>query len=526
MPTKFERAFLCFFVFGLFVLPVQTLKAEESEHVSRGEILVIYPEEAVNSGRADNLSAIAQILFSMRYRVDWVEAADAAEEIHYYEKVILCATAESDRLDPMALQGYDGSLLVLGVPDGMESLGIKPVSGLDGKLVGTCDYMFADNFRTRNSVEVLNAGIFEGPVYSNGTLNVLGKSIPLVSGSENVRYIPLADYTTEFAKALLMQEIGQWLWTWDSSMHMYSQHVVLDAVYPFTDPYRLQKIVSYMADLKMNFVISVMPIYDHSDYPAMQRFCEILRFAQANGGAVILHAPIMQTGLDFDSLARQLTIAIRNYFENGVWLLGMEIPSEWIFHEDILGILGRSHTLFFSDVDAFDSRLISDYDVNAYLDLGNQQVLPAYKLDETGSSHTARCSTAVYIDLDTATDDVVYSIINTVKDAPIPMQSLWSMEQSLYADDSRYLTWDRNTLIVNAEQRFNVYEPSEIDENFDYKRNVYYRFVTNLANQNRFLIGLSGVVLVLFITLLVQSRKQMHKRFLKKISEKTEEKED
>ena len=97
------------------------------------------------------------------------------------------------------------------------------------------------------------------------------------------------------------------------------------------------------------------------------------------------------------------------------------------------------------------------------------------------------------------------------------------MEQSLYMDESKFLTWDRNTLIVNGEQRFKNYEPQETEENYDYKRNIYYRFVTNLARQNRFLIAVSGIVLLLFIFLVVQSRHQMRKRFLKSIPKETKE---
>ena len=120
------------------------------------------------------------------------------------------------------------------------------------------------------------------------------------------------------------------------------------------------------------------------------------------------------------------------------------------------------------------------------------------------------------------TNEEIFSVFNAVKDAPIPMQSMWDMEQALYFDEFKYLTWDKNTLIVNGTQQFNVYEPAEIDEKFDYKRNIYYRFVTNLTQQNHFLIGMSGVVLVLFIFLVFQSRQQMRKRFLKKIQREAE----
>lgn len=523
---KFSRVFFCLMALTVFSAGLcQGKAADEEEKERKGEILVVYPEEAVNRRGKDNLSAIAQVLFSMRYRVDWVEAAYAAEEIGYYEKVIWCATASSELMDPGVLDGYDGYLMVLGQAAGMGHFGISPIAGLEGRQIGTTEYQFDDRYAFKASVEFFNPGAYVDPAYSNGAVDVLAYKFPLVSGAGQIRYIPLIDYTTDFAKTVLMQEIAQWLWVWDSPLHTYSEHVVFSPVYPFTDPYRLKEFVDYMVDLKMNFVISVMPIYEHADYPAMRRFCEVLRYAQANGGAVILHAPIIQTNIDPDELESKITIAANNYFENGVWLLGLEIPSEWIFDQELTAQLGWSRTLFFTELDGFESRSVSEYDFNAYLDHGSQQVVPALHLDETGISHIARCSTAVYVDISITKDDVVYSVIDAVKDSPIPIQSLWYMEQALYLTDFKHLTWDRNTLIVNGTQRFNIFEPVEIEENYNYKRNVYYRFVTNLANQNRFLMAISSGVLVLFVFLVFQSRKQMHRRFLKKVPKEIEEKE-
>ena len=142
--------------------------------------------------------------------------------------------------------------------------------------------------------------------------------------------------------------------------------------------------------------------------------------------------------------------------------------------------------------------------------------MPAVKLDETGVSHLARCATAVYLDLGMTEDEQLLSVIEAARNAPIPMQSLWGMDQAAYTNDGFFLTWDQNTLLVNDEQRFLVYTPQTFDREFDYKRNEYYRFVANLNNQNHFLIGVSVVVLVLFLALGYQSRKQMHRRFLKK----------
>ena len=202
--------------------------------------------------------------------------------------------------------------------------------------------------------------------------------------------------------------------------------------------------------------------------------------------------------------------------DKNVYPLALEVPSEWLFREDLLPILGRYKTLFLSDMDAFSSHAPKEYGLMDYLLLGSQQIVPAVKLDETGVSHLARCATAVYLDLGMTEDEQLLSVIEAARNAPIPMQSLWGMDQAAYTNDGFFLTWDQNTLLVNDEQRFLVYTPQTFDREFDYKRNEYYRFVANLNNQNHFLIGVSVVVLVLFLALGYQSRKQMHRRFLKK----------
>lgn len=484
-----------------------------------GDVLVIYPEEADRRTAEDNLSAIAQALFSLRYTADFVEAQDAGRVIGQYERVIWCDTAVSDRMDPTVLDGYEGMLLALGQARGLEAFGLAAREEFSGSFMGVAEYSFDDEVVFRHSVAVMNAGAFEEATYQNGVLAVAAGQLPLASGCGNVHYLAQRDYTDSFSKELLAQEIAQWLWPYEFRMPTYTQHVVLDAVYPFYDPYRLQTLVDYMVENRMHFVISVMPIYEHSDYPAMTQFCEVLRYAQANGGAVVMHAPIMQNTPDADALAEQLTKATLCYLGQNVYPLALEIPSEWLFREDLLPILSRYRTLFLSELDAFSAHAVREYGMKAYLLRGTQQIVPALKLDETGVSHAARCATAVYLDMSMTQDAQTFQAIDAVKDAPIPMQSLWSMEQAVYTDDGHFLTWDKDTLLVDGKQRFNVYSPTPYDENFDYKRNEYYRFVANLKKQNRFLIAVSALVLVLFLMLGVQSRRQMHRRFLKRSSQ-------
>ncbi len=515
--NRIPALLLAFLLWAALLFPAgaEETEPEEAPPPPPGDVLVIYPEEADRRTAEDNLSAIAQALFSLRYTADFVEAQDAGQVIGQYERVIWCDTAASDRMDPAVLTGYEGMLLVLGQARGLEAFGLTAREGFSGSFMCVAEYAFDDELVFRHSVSVLNAGAFDDPSYQSGVLAAAAGQLPLASGSGNVHYLAQQDYTDSFSRQLLVQEIAQWLWPYDARMPTYTQHVVLDAVYPFYDSYRLQALVEYMVENRMHFVISVMPIYDHADYPAMTQFCEVLRYAQANGGAVILHAPNAQNSLDAEELSRQLTAATVNYLGQNVYPLALEIPSEWLFREELQPILRRYRTLFLSDLDAFSAHAVREYGMKDYLPYGIQQIVPALKLDETGVSHAARCAAAVYLDMSMTEDAQLILAIDAVKDAPFPMQSLWGMEQAVYTEESHSLTWDQNTLLVDGVQRFNVYSPTPYDEHFDYKRNEYYRFVANLKNQNQLLIGISSVVLVLFLILGVQSRKQMHRRFLK-----------
>lgn len=492
-----------------FLLPLRVQAEDKPVH-----ILVVYPEEADRIKGEDSMAAVGRVILSLGYEADYMEAGEAKGHLTEYDQVIWCAVTDSGRLSPSLLEGYHGHLLILGSAYGLEQTGLSCPAATMQSISGAATYTFYDDIPFSSSVPLFRPGLFEDADYSSGTLETANGPLPLVTAKGDTRYIPLCNYTSDFAKAVLMQEIARWLWPYESKMHIYTEYIVLDEVYPFTDLERFSNVVEYLTSNNITFVISVMPIYQNADYPAMQRFCDILRFAQANDGAVILHAPIVQNGLNATALAQELTVATMNYIDNGVYPLALEIPSEWIFSEDVIPILGRYATLFLSEMDAFSDHPVDTYGCSDFLKLGSQRIQPALKLDENGISHLGRCSTAVYLNLAELEDDQLYTAIDAAKNAPIPMQDLRQMDEAVYLNENHYLTWDGSTLIVDGEQRFNSYVPLVEEEKHDYKRNTYYRFVANLKNQNHFLIGLSLVVLLIFLMLTYFSRRQMHNRFL------------
>ena len=516
--TKYKRELVYLAAFFLSVHCFFFAVSEEAETAGdmplseSMNLLVIYPREADRRNQEDTLSAVGQVLLSLQMKADYTEW-HAANRLDQYSHIIWCDTSDTSPMDTGILEGYSGNILALGRDPARDEQN-GSASTPDKLTIGKADYHFPEGGTFSASVPLLSPARFADADYTSGTLETAGEYYPLICGKDNIRCISIVDYTTEFAKAVLTQEISQWLWPYDSRMHTYTEYVVLDHVYPFTDPYRLQRIVQYLAEMKMAFVISVMPIYEHADYPAMETFCEVLRYAQRNGGCIILCSPLIQGTPDAESLKDKLTAASINYMDHGVYPLALEIPCEWIFREDLRTILQWYRTLFIQDMHAMAAYPTDSYGLQAYFDMGVQQITPALKMNETGVSQIARCATAVYIDFSATEDDWILATINAVKNSPIPVQDLWGLPASVFLGKEHVLSWDQNTLLIDGKQHFRTEDRKKTEEPFDYKRNVYYRVIADLSHENYLLIGMSMILLAIFICLGLSSRRQMRRRFL------------
>lgn len=128
------------------------------------------------------------------------------------------------------------------------------------------------------------------------------------------------------------------------------EYYVIDKVYPFQNPAKLLEVVQEIQEKDAFFIISVMPVYNHEDYPAMQQFCEVLKYAQDNGGMIFLYAPVNQMdSFDVDLVNEYLSLAISAYVKQGVYPMGLQVPKNWIRNNDTVEIMSRFKTIMVSE---------------------------------------------------------------------------------------------------------------------------------------------------------------------------------
>ena len=267
-----------------------------------------------------------------------------------------------------------------------------------------------------------------------------------------------------------------------------------------------------MEETQTPFVISVMPIYQNVDHPSMKRFCELLRYAQANGGAVILHNPVMTSeDINVEELQNHLTIATEAYSNYGVYPLAIEVPSEWLFHEQGQEILKRYSTVMVYDENLIKGKEELTTHKDSMNQVGHQIISPAISLDGTGSSYINVYPTAVYKDI---TEDVetLRNDIAAYKESIVPIQSLWEISHVVDTDTSR-IVYENRILTYNDVPVDLTYEPFAYVDSYDYKRNILTRITVDLESQNKKLVIFVSAAIVLFIFFILHARISNRKKF-------------
>ncbi|BCN29939.1 hypothetical protein bsdtb5_12340 [Anaeromicropila herbilytica] len=495
--------------------------AKEKAKIPDAQILVIYSDEADNS-TISQVKDIVEILTYQSFKVSFAKASDCMGELKRYS-YILCYNLDSyptsilEELNQLELKSKMAAkknqskykVLFIGNDFLKEYLGYTKRDSnyiSENKSVGKLTYEFSNNVKKEGLVRETSFSFLRKPSdYTNGKIVVGNTTGYFAASSGFITHIPVANLNNKIVRAAFTKEVAKWKWPYKGDPHPYAQYMVINEVYPFQDPEKLLKIIKLMIQEEEPFVISVMPIYSNGDYPAMQQFAEVLRYAQANGGAIIMHSPLNQmTTFNKSLMLDKITTAFQIYMNQGVYPVALEVPHNWIFNTDTIEILKHFRTIFTTNED--DEQLNESINMNTnrvYKD-GHQWVSPVTTLDDLGTSYTKVSSTAVYInmleDMDTITNK-----IEACQSSFVPLKSLWDIEQSFWTNKD-LMEYKNHIMMVNGKKVKIQYEKSEGKKDFQYNRNMLRRFSKDLSLENRKLIIAVIIVSLLFVSFIIIAR--------------------
>jgi Uncharacterized protein conserved in bacteria (DUF2334) len=542
MFSRLRRAgFVFFSVLILLLLPLNS-QAKEQTDLPSGDILIIY-SDGIEKEDMENVMSIVEYFTYQSFQVTYASASSCLNQLDKFSSILcykverypnelITELKEREEIGNSILQAREGiknssgenDIRLLFVGNSLLRAYLKETSRDNSyidvmKQTGKLQYYFSD-FDSKEALVKEDDFLFltNDLDSKEGTLEVEGASGYFCAKTGSLYHIPVTDLSNQLVKAALIKEAAKWKWPYNGEPHTYAQYIVLNQVYPFQDSEKLLEIVKYLIEKEEPFVISVMPIYDHGNYPTMQRFCEILRYAQANGGAIIIHSPINQmTDFDTEVVNDYMTSALSIYMEQGVYPLGIQVPRSWMFNEATIEVMSRFRTVLISEEeDTLVWQTTSTTNL-VYKD-GHQWIGPVVQLDNSGVSYLKTNSFAVNFDV-TKDMDEIKDKINACLASFVPLKSLFDIEHSFWTDDD-IMSYKNQIILVNGKRVENTFVATEYDENFKYNRNTLQRYSKDLTKVNKNLVISVAVVSFLFIAFIFTARHRNKQTFFIKEEKK------
>lgn len=515
--------FFCMLMLGALWM-CQRVSAEEIKQLPEGDILIVYSDDASVSER-DNLMLLVENLTYQNYTVTYAPASECAGNLRGFESILfykverypgelLWEVYEEEKAEDVRLLFVGNRFL----EDYLQQTARTGKYLKKNTEVARLQYAFSSTRQMEALVLEDDFLFLKEYEESNGYLEASEQDGYFIAKSGNLYHIPLTGFDNSLVRAAAFREISQWLWRRPYPMYTYAQYIVLNKVYPFQDPKRLLTAVEKLVELEQPFIITVMPIFEHGDYPAMEQFCEVLRYAQANGGMVIIHTPLNQMPqFDAGEVNEALTTAVGIYVEHGVYPMGLQVPRSWMFREDVLEIMSRYRTILVAE--EADRLVYSEVVSNtnsAYLK-EHQWIAPTIVLDTEGTSYLTNYSSAVYFDI--MEEEAEFDKrLKACMESEVPLKNIWDADHKVQTERDEILYQD-GYLTVNGEPGKLTYEPMEEQPEFEYKRNVLERMSRDLTSQNRKLLAAVLAVSILFVWFIIMARYRNRKRFLIPVSD-------
>lgn len=342
-----------------------------------------------------------------------------------------------------------------------------------------------------------------------GKLFVGTQVLPLCQTVGRVTHLCYFSPEAEAERAFLATMLQQWLWPYQNEPVSYGHYLVLDMVYPFTDPEALLERVDMLEEENVPYSIAVMPMYANAEYPAMKRFCEVLSYAQSRGAGIIMHAPLVTLqNVEVDDLKANMATAYSAYSRYGVYPLAIAAPDVWLMSEKGQEVLRGWRTVFMftSDEAVYGTRLKE----NTALHDGHQLIAPAY---QQADAYTSAYPQAIYIDVATETE-TIRTQVQRLKNSRFVLKDLRDMEGIVYAENMYVHYLPEEGMFVDGNRVSLTYTRFTYEENFTYDRGFVQNMVSQIQSSNKLIMIFVLVACTFFVVGMILSRRDTRRQLL------------
>ncbi|WP_171056155.1 DUF2334 domain-containing protein [Paenibacillus sinopodophylli] len=328
ISTKIALLFMMFLLLPSFYVEAQ-------EKTEPGAVLLVYDSLAVGTDNEGNIEALQRLLAGFGVTVTLL-ARDGyrAGDMQHFNKVIGLVNA-SDMADSSQaytddLSHFAGDYLHIGgnVPAMVSTkLHLNLIQGGQDSVKLTVRSFTESSIRVQDTAYIEQS---EGKAYGEITSGSIAVASPYGVIHEGIAYIPFfrSKHLSEWAMSDVLRD---WLGITAESQ----SYVAFKDIYPFSDLELLVKLADRLYDAGIPFIASVSPVFDNTDYPAMKRYLETLKYVQARNGTILVNAPAVASTiseLDRD-LKKQMELFIDTLADYGIAPLGIGAEMYWSYDQ-------------------------------------------------------------------------------------------------------------------------------------------------------------------------------------------------
>ncbi len=147
-----------------------------------------------------------------------------------------------------------------------------------------------------------------------GSMSFNGQTHPLGVITDSIMFAPYLNQGDMSAFA-----VAEMLNVYFGKQDGGKMYIMVDEVYPFDDIDTLQMTAEKFYENGMPFIMSIMPVYYNTDYPAYKRYTDTLRYIQSKSGSLVMHYPLVTDNeLVGESLEDRMETAYESLEQNGV----------------------------------------------------------------------------------------------------------------------------------------------------------------------------------------------------------------
>ncbi|WP_168119372.1 DUF2334 domain-containing protein [Paenibacillus sp. HB172176] len=323
--------FVLLLTLSLTTLPVADVFAAENE-VDR--VLVVYDSLAVGSANEGNVEQLQRLLVSFGVEVT-ICSYDRYQEgtMNEFKKVVAIRNAfdlpDVSQTFQADFANYKGEYMHIGAfpPERViETLDLS-IKVEEDAIISLAEEPYSQVAVDSGTVPLIvhAAGKTYGNMYSAND-HMQGPYGSLKDGVAYVSYLS----AVSLSEILLADVMKDWLQaSLDSRAFLLFSNVT-----PFSDFELLESMSDRLYALGIPFVISASPVFSNTDFPAMQRYINVLKYAQAHNGSILIEAPVVssEAGLVNESLKDHMNFYMNQLADQGIVPLGMATELYWLDH--------------------------------------------------------------------------------------------------------------------------------------------------------------------------------------------------